>query len=180
MRREEERKRNLLMKEAENELWRKWRQRKGRGMKDWKKLGEHETLENKLEIVEQQVEKYKLELERIEKRRNRRIEEETNEANEKRNRLEQKRKNEKHWEMMRWITKFMKENKNTWERRRELELEQIRKGEEREKWEKMTDPEKIEKLKNENPQNTAKQALLRERRRKEVKRRWKYHGKLQT
>ena len=36
---EEERKRSLLMEEAENELWRKWRQRKGRGMKDWKKLG---------------------------------------------------------------------------------------------------------------------------------------------
>ena len=47
-----------------------------------------------------------MELERIEKRRNRRIEEEAQEADNKRKRLEQKRRNEQHWEMMRWITKL--------------------------------------------------------------------------
>ena len=31
---EEEKKRRLLLEEAENELWRKWRQKKGRGIKN--------------------------------------------------------------------------------------------------------------------------------------------------
>ena len=51
--REKESRRKLLMEEAENEIWRKWRQRKGRGMKSWNMLGENETLEKKLEIVEE-------------------------------------------------------------------------------------------------------------------------------
>ena len=170
---EEEKRRNLLMKEAEDELWRKWRQRKGRGMRDWKKVGENETLERKLEIVEHQVEQYKLELERIERRRSRRVEEEKTEANEKMKRLEQKRHNEKHWEMMRWITKFMKENKNTWERRRELELEKIRKGEEWEKWSKMTELEKIEMIQREKPENTASSREEKIRRAQEGRKRWK-------
>ena len=47
VKREEERREKLLLAEAENELWRKWRQKKGRGMKSWKKVGENETLEQK-------------------------------------------------------------------------------------------------------------------------------------
>ena len=45
-------------------------------MKSWAKVGEKETLEEKLKIVEEQTERYKLELERIEKRRKNREEEE--------------------------------------------------------------------------------------------------------
>ena len=110
-------------------------------MRNWKDLGENDTLERKLEIVEQQVGLYELEIERIELRRNRRIEEEKKEIDSKNKRMEQKRRNEQHWEMMRWITKFMKENSNKWEMRRETEMERIRWEEKRLNWEKMTDIE---------------------------------------
>ena len=142
------------LEEAENEIWRKWRQRKGRGMKSWNMLGENETLEKKLEIVEDQVEKYKLELERIETWRNRRIEEEGQESENKRKRLEQKRRNEKHWEMMRWITKFMKENKNSWEMRKELEMKRRKREEEKVQWDKLTELEKIKLMRNEKGENS--------------------------
>ena len=141
--------RNLMMAEAENELWRKWRRRKGRGMRNWKEIGENETLERKFEIVEEQVRKYKLELERIELRRSRRLDEEKKEMDNRKKRMEQKRRNEEHWEMLRWITKFMKENKSKWEIRRESEMERKRWEENKHGWEKMTEMEKIETLKNE-------------------------------
>ena len=48
---EEEKKKRLLLEEAETELWRKWRQRKGRGMKNWAQVGEKETLEQKLKMI---------------------------------------------------------------------------------------------------------------------------------
>ena len=71
-----------------------------------------------MRIVEEQTEKYKLELERIEMRRIRREEEEIREEQERNKRMDTKKKNERHWEMMRWVTKFMKENMVLWNRRK--------------------------------------------------------------
>ena len=115
---EEEKMRKVLLEEAETELWRKWRQEKGRGMRNWAQVGERETTEQKLRIVEEQTEKYKLELERIEMRRIRREEEEIREEQERNKRMDTKKKNERQWEMMRWVTKFMKENMVLWNRRK--------------------------------------------------------------
>ena len=141
--------RKVLLEEAETELWRKWRQRKGRGMRNWAQVGEKETMEQKLKIVEEQTEKYKLELERMEKRRLRREEEQLKEMQEKNKRLETKRNNEKHWEMMRWITKFMKENLDIWNRRKDDEREKQKRMVEIDEWREKTEKEKIEMLKSE-------------------------------
>ena len=62
MEKEMERKRILLLREAKQELWKKWRQRKGRGQvpKIAKlKEQEKESLTRELEKIEAQVEKYK-------------------------------------------------------------------------------------------------------------------------
>ena len=112
-------------------------------------------------------------MERIETRRNRRIEEEAKESENKRKILEQKMRNEKHWEMMRWITKFMKENKNSWELRKELEMKQRKREEEKEKWDKLTDLEKINQMKKEEPQNNMTSREEKIERAKEGRKRWK-------
>ena len=145
-------------------------------MKTWSKVGENETLEQKLEIIEKQVDIYKIELERMEKRRNRRIEEERQELEKRNKRLEEKRRNEKHWEMMRRITKFMKENKETWEKRRNWEITQQRKEEESNGWRKLTEIEKIKKIKNENTRAEGAMITTREekiKKAKEGRKRWK-------
>ena len=168
---EEERKRSLLMEEAENELWRKWRQRKGRGMKSWAKVGEKETLEDKLKIVEEQTEKYKLELERIEKRRKNREEEDRKTQAERTRRLEEKSKNERHWEMMRWLTKFMRENREIWSRRQETEIEERRKREELLEWRQKSELEKINQLKVEEKKPESREEKIAKA--KECSKRWR-------
>ena len=176
---EEEKMRKMMMEEAETELWRKWRQKKGRGMINWAQIGEKDTMEQKLMIVETQVEKYKLELERIAMRRARREDDERREEAERNRRMETKKKNEKHWEMMRWVTKFLKENSELWKNRRDDELEHRRKREEIEEWMKKSDDEKIEKIKAE---KTEKPKLTREEKIKmarESSERWRNWRKME-
>ena len=67
----------------------------------------------------------------------------------------------------------MKENSNKWEMRRETEMERIRWEEKKQNWEKMTDTEKIEKIKNEEPINTGKSREDKIKRAKEGRKRWK-------
>ena len=58
----------MCLKEAKEEIWKKWRQRKGRGLKNpGGKLKEY-TLEMKLARIEKETDKYKKELEEEEKR----------------------------------------------------------------------------------------------------------------
>ena len=87
--REKERERKLLLQEAKLELWKKWRQKKGRGkvpkitqMKEQEK----ESLTRELEKIEAEVEKYKEEIE--EKRR---------EVERKVSRIERKKQKERHY-----------------------------------------------------------------------------------
>ena len=107
---EEQKEREMMMEEAKNELWRRWRQKKGRKIKEWKDIGTNESLEKKLEKIEKEVEKYKVE-----------VEKESREEN-----LKKKREKEKHWEMMRWIVKFMEENREGWITRRASQLKEKR------------------------------------------------------
>ena len=92
---EEEKERRILLQETKKAVWKRWRQRKGRGEKPLTK-GDRETLEEKLEKIDAEVEKYKAELEREEQ-----------EQQEKRKRQLKKRKKEEHWRMMRWILNFI-------------------------------------------------------------------------
>ena len=54
-------------------------------MKNWVEIGEKETFERNLVIVEEQVKIYELELERIEKRKSKRMEEYQKELNKNKN-----------------------------------------------------------------------------------------------
>ena len=108
-----ERKRILLLREAKQELWKKWRQKKGKckpKISDLKnKTGNKEDeLTRKLETIEDEVKRYEEEL---------KIEREL--ARTKKEKLEKKKRKEKHWEMLRWIVSFIEENKGQWEEEKE-------------------------------------------------------------
>ena len=116
---EEERERRLLLKEAKEELWKRWRQRKGRkatnpeaGKKDVAKM------EERLARIEKEL---------IEEKRKRDREKE--EKIVKMERIEKKRRKEKHWEMLRWLVAFLEENREGWDelRRRRVKEEEEKK-----------------------------------------------------
>ena len=130
MQREEERERRILIQETKKALWKRWRQRKGRGEK-LTTGGDKENLGEKLSKVEAEVKRYKAELEREER-----------EKQEKRDRLGKKRKKEEHWRMMRWILTFIEENKEGLEKRRSEELA----ARESEEWKLMSKEQKLQKL----------------------------------
>ena len=95
--RELETERKLNLKEAKEELWRRWRQKKGRTEYKKKTTKEEENinLDRKIERIELELKKYEEELE------NEMVEIlETVENREKK--LEKKRKKEQHWEMLAW------------------------------------------------------------------------------
>ena len=93
MRMEEEKERRMLLTEAKIELWKRWRQKKGRGTRTQApEPGDKEGLESKLEKIEVEICKYKAELE--EKERVQKLRED---------RKRRKESKEKHWEMMRWV-----------------------------------------------------------------------------
>ena len=99
-----------MMKEAKQELWRKWRNKKEK--KQDKGPQKVENMEQALIKVELEVEKYKKEVE-LEK-----------EAQEKRkDRIRRKKEKERHWEMLRWIVTFIEKNKDGWDRRRKEQIE---------------------------------------------------------
>ena len=121
LQREEERERRILLQETKKELWKRWRQRKGRGMRDQTR-DDKENLEDKLKKIEAEVAKYKEELERKEQ-----------ELRERNTRLKKKEEKERHWAMLRWVASFIEENQENWEKRRReeaAEREQERKREE--------------------------------------------------
>ena len=105
---EEERRKRILLKEAKEELWKRWRQRKGRETKVLKPLEEGE---NRLKRIEEELLNHKKELEMKRKEEDARRERKTKQAEKTRR-----------WEMLRWIVQFIEENKENWERRRTSEL----------------------------------------------------------
>ena len=100
---EDRRKDAVIMKEFEENLWRKWR-----GKVD-KKIGKP-IREMAAENVDRRIEQIQERLEEIRK------EEELRKV-----RKQKKQKLEEHWEMLRWLVGYIKENKYAWERRREVE-----------------------------------------------------------
>ena len=105
---EEEKERRLLLKEAREELWKRWRQKKGRGTANpGIKVTDIQKMERKIERIEK-------ELADQEERRQR----EKDERIKKEDRLKTKKRKEQHWEMLRWIVAYLEENKAGWEETR--------------------------------------------------------------
>ena len=121
----------MILKEAKEEIWNKWRHSKGR-RKDNPNMttkSQNQNLEEKLTRIELEEEKYKKESEKTKQREK-----------------EKKKRLEKHWDMLRWIVNFMEENDQKWkkmEKVRKLEQEQ---REEKERWEQLTREDKIKEL----------------------------------
>ena len=126
---QEDRKRERLeMVEVRENLWRKWRSRKDTKMMTEKIPTEEEKVRRKLEMIRGKVEKYK---------EDKRIEEEK-----KSKRLAKKKELEESWRMLRWLNKYLEENKHGWEKRKETQLRLMQEEEEAELWKKRTDQEK--------------------------------------
>ena len=111
---EEEKRNRILLKEAKEELWKRWRQRKGREKDSDKRvmLGEEDK---RLDRIEAAIRKHKAEQEELKRR-----EEETKE------RKKRQAAKKKSWEMLRWIVTYIEEKRPDWERRRKEEISRRR------------------------------------------------------
>ena len=157
-----EKERLLNLKEAKEEIWKKWRQTKGRRRTNphkKQKMTENESLEEKLSKIEKAVEEYQLELEKIEEQKK-----------EKDQRIERKKRMEKHWEMLRWIIKFMEENDRKWKELKKLRQTEREEQEKKEKWEAMTREEKMQEIEWEKFAVAAEKSTRKEERLKEAQR----------
>ena len=140
LRREEEKERLITLQEAKKELWKRWRQKKGKGFKldTIRDRDDEENLEKKLRKVELEVARYREELEEKERKETQR-----------RNQKQKKEAKEKHWEMIKWIVSFIEQNKEEWDRRRREEIAEREAKRKLEEWRSMTKLEKLEKLRDE-------------------------------
>ena len=120
--RQEEKEKQMLLEESKLVLWKKWRQKKGRYAKETR-IDDKEKLEVKLKKIEKEVLEYEKELAEMKKKQE-----------EKRDRLARKKSKEKRFEMMKWVVKFIEENKPKWEDRRKQEILQRKKNEEFDEW----------------------------------------------
>ena len=159
-REKEEKERRLEFQETKQNLYR-WRQREGtmktnKGKKKNRETTTEEKIENIQEILERIREEDKmrrLEREKLAAERRQRQEEIRNEkmkreeqvklaAEKRRERIEKRIRLEKRFETIRWVTSFIEENQEKWEKEKiERDLERERKLQE---WEK----NKIDKVKN--------------------------------
>ena len=169
---EMEKERRMTLREAKQEVWKKWRQSKGRRKNNPKTINKknnknntNEELEAKLEKIEMAVQSYKSELENMKKS-----------EQEKASRLERKRRLESHWEMLRWITSFMEENETKWTELKKLRRQEREEKERKEEWESRTREEKMSMIKEEEAEKlkskmTNKEGRLEEAQR--LKRSWR-------
>ena len=153
---EEDKIRRLEIKEAKENIWKRWRKKEKPDKRMETEKGRKEMMEIKLRRIEEALEKIKEEkelekisMEREKERRRKYVEEKKIKENEriikekqKTEKLKKKKQLEQKWEMVRWLTRFIDENKGKWEELRELkegiEKERIAK----EKWDSMNILEK--------------------------------------
>ena len=119
-----EKERLILIKETKQELWRNQRQNKGKAEKprEDSKQNKEEELNRKLAKIEEKVRRYEEEIV---------IAREA--AKTRQEKLEKKRRKEKHWELLRWVVKFIEENTQQWEenkQKRKKHLEEVEREEE--------------------------------------------------
>ena len=144
----EEKKRRCELREAKEALW-KIRGReevKGERKTDMEKAeDEMNLMENLLEKIEKEVERIKEEEERKRKDEEMRKNEDKKKRETKESRMRKKKQLEERWGMLRWVTNYLDENKERWEKEREKRM----KEEERRlaEWDKMARFAKIRILK---------------------------------
>ena len=165
---EMEKERRMILKEAKQEIWKKWRQSKGKRknnpkIQDTKSKKGLKTpideLEGKLAKIEKSVESYKADLERMKK-----------DEQEKTSRLDKKKKLEGHWEMLRWITNFMDENEKKWSDLKRLRRQERADQEKKEEWESRSKEEKMAMIRGEEAENNRHQMTNKEGRLEEAQR----------
>ena len=106
-RRREEKEKRLLLKEVREEMWKRWRQTKGRRGSPTisGKIIQEDRLEKELEKVEQELRSYE------------------EEERDRKKRKVKKAEKERHWDMMKWITAYIEENKLEWDEKDKLRRE---------------------------------------------------------
>ena len=147
--RELEKERRLLLKEAKEEIWKKWRQKKGRSSTNPKLITREDklSLEEKLKRIELEVARYKEDKEKKQTEdRHKGKNHAEDETEERRLRLAKKRRMESYWERLRWVTKFLEET-NIIQTEIKRKIREDTDGEGRKKtWEEKTIDQKIETL----------------------------------
>ena len=153
---EEQKQRRLELQEATENPWKNWRQKKKKKEKDQEKRTPcRESFEEKLAKIEKLLEKLQQERKDAKEQERREVERRERYIKEKRERendrivkekerkakLKKKAELEKHWDMLRWITSFIEENKVKWNE------QDLIKEQEREALESQTNEEKINILK---------------------------------
>ena len=104
------------LKEMKDNMWKKWRgEPKGKERKV-EIPQDDDKLDEKLRELERRIVEYRQEQKKTEKR------------------MIKRKKLEDHWKMMRWLVKFIEENRYTWERRRQIEKEEWEMNDVYEQW----------------------------------------------
>ena len=154
---EEERKRRLDLKETCTNLW-KLRSREKRFGKEQEKvsrLKRIESKEEKLRMIETILEEIREENKKFEEEKNKmneklnkekktRQEQKIRKENEKKRKLEKQKMLSERWAMLRWITTYIKENQEEWDKEKKEKEDLERK--ELDEWNKMKRFEKVKKL----------------------------------
>ena len=159
IRREEELARRREIIEMKKKLWKlRGKEKKyKRTSETTQRLENIKNMENKLSAIEElleeiEKEKEKIKMEKKEQEKKsleiwrRKIKEKDKKEQEKKEKMRKCEALNKHWEMMKWITQFIDENKEKWEEE-QIEKEMVAMQEIYE-WEKASRLEKIEKIKN--------------------------------
>ena len=150
--REMEKERRLLMKEAKEEIWKKWRQKKGRKSTNpkIKTREDKDPLEEKLMKVELEVAKYKeiREKMRYDEMKGREKNEEDEETRKTR-RLATKKRLEGYWEKLRWVTKILEETSDLQSQIKKMRSKDAGVEERKRNWNMLSEEKKKETLKRE-------------------------------
>ena len=115
-RRDQRQEEGRLLKEIKDNMWKRWRGKLRRKQQSEVIPKEEEKLDAKIKEIESRIQEYKQEMQRVAERK------------------DKKKKLEEHWQMMKWLTSFIEENRYTWERRRQIQEEEYQMNEIFEDW----------------------------------------------
>ena len=139
-RREQRQEEGRILKEMKDNMWKRWRGksvRKQEGAEEIPK--EEDRLDAKLLEIEQRIEEIRLEKKRVEEKK------------------EKKRKLEEHWQMMKWLTRYIEENRYIWERRRQVQEEDAQLNELYDEWLAKDAPAQIKEIMEEKDEERMKE-----------------------
>ena len=153
---EEERQRKIELQQMKKSLWklRTKENKNERKSEKVEKLEQVEKMEEKLQMIKRLIQELREEEEKHEEEKReekllkewrKKIEAKTRRENERKTQLEKQKLLHQRWEMMKWVTEFIKTNQDKWEKERLEKQKEIEK--ELEDWNRSKRFEKIEKLK---------------------------------